>query len=127
MAVEGRQDLWSFRAAADLSAKQYHIVKLDANGELVLAGAGDEGFVLADDPKSGEYGSVVVSGITKVVAGTAIAAGAYLSSDANGKAVPATETNVTGGTTGTHIIGQALSSASGANELVTVVVARGLA
>lgn len=128
MAVEGRQDLWSFTAGADLSSKQYHLVKLNASGQIVLAEAGDKAIgVLVDNPGSGETGTVAVAGITKVVAGAAVAAGAYLSSDANAQAITATDTNVDGSTTGTHIIGQALSAASGANEFVTVVLARGLA
>lgn len=128
MAVEGRQDLWSFTAGADLSSKQYHLVKLNASGQIVLAEAGDKAIgVLVDNPGSGETGTVAVAGITKVVAGAAVAAGAYLSSDANAQAITATDTNVGESTTGTHIIGQALSAASGANEFVTVVLARGLA
>lgn len=127
MALEGRQDLWSFPTSTDLSGNQYHIVDLDTSGNLVIAGAGARGIgVLVDTPKAGQSGSVVIAGITKVVAGAAIAAGDYISSNATGQAVPATATDVTGGTTGTPIIGQALSAASAAGELVTVVIGRGL-
>jgi len=131
MAVEGRQDVWPFKAGADLSSNQYQIVKLDASGNIVLAGAGDKAIgILTDAPVNGQYGSVAIAGITKVAAGAAVAAGDYLSPDANGKAVKATDTAVSDGTVagtqGTHIIGQALSAAGAADELVTVVLGRGL-
>lgn len=90
MATEGRQDLRAFRAAEDLSEKQYHIVTLDSNGELELADTGGSGgYVLVDDPGEGEIGSVVTHGQTKVVLGDTVANMAFVTNDTNGKAVTA--------------------------------------
>lgn len=114
MAYEGRQDLWDITAAVDLTGSQYLFVQLDGT----LAGAGEYGFVLVDAPASGSPGSVVVNGITKVVAGAAVAAGAAVSADANGKAVTAVSTDV--------INGRALTAAGNANELITIVTASGV-
>lgn len=79
----------------DLSAKQYHIVKEDAGGKAVLAGAADANIlgVLNNAPKAKWGADVAVingSGTFKVVAGGNIARNARLTSDANGKAVTAT-------------------------------------
>lgn len=115
MAYEGRQDLWDITAAVDLTGSQYLFAQLDGT----LAGAGEYGFVLVDAPASGSPGSVVVAGITKVVAGAAVAAGANVASDAAGKGVTATAAD--------QINGIALTAASGANELITIVVASGVA
>ena len=120
MAVEGRQDRWAFKAGADLTAAQYKAVKLDANGNIVLAGAGEAAVgILVDMPAAGEYGTVAVDGIAKAVAGGAVTPGVLLAADANGAVVAAVA--------GNHIIGQALSGASAAGELVTLVLARGVA
>ena len=119
MAAEGPQTLWAFPAGADLSASAYRAVALDASGQIVVAGAGSRAIgILADKPRAGEHGSVVVAGVTKAEADAAIAPGDYLSVGADGKVVPAT--------TGTPIIGQALEGAA-AGEFVTLVVARGVA
>lgn len=134
MAVEGRQDRWAFKAGADLSTYQFRVVQLDTNGNIVLAdGTGKPIGVLVDMPNQNEYGTVVIAGIAKAVAGGAVAAGAYLSVDTQGRVVTATDTVVPTGATyapgaqGTRIIGQALSAASAAGEFVTLVLARGLA
>lgn len=115
MAYEGRQDLWDITAATDLSSSQYLFAQLDGT----LAAAGEYGFVLVDTPASGEPGSVVVCGITKAVAGAAVAAGANVTADANGKAVTATAADA--------INGIALTAAGNADELITIVVASGVA
>ena len=130
MAVEGPQIVWAFEAGADLSGDQYRAVALNASGQIVRAGAGAKAVgILVDKPRAGQHGTVAVSGVTKAVAGGAVAPGDYLSTDANGAVVPATDTAVSDGTApgtqGTHIIGQALEGAA-AGELVTLVLARGL-
>ena len=115
MATEGRQDLWTVTAAADLSGSQYKLVTMAG----AIAGAGARGFPLADTPVSGQSGAVVVAGITKVVAGAAVAAGAQVTSDASGRAVTAS-------TTGHAVNGTALSAATGAGELLTLLVHGGI-
>ena len=78
----------TFEAAADLSAKQYYLVKMSAADKVNLAGANAKVIgVLQNKPKSGEAAVVRVCGTSKVIShDTGIAVGDYLTSDANGKA-----------------------------------------
>jgi hypothetical protein len=106
-------DLEAAVASADLSAKQFCLVKLNGAGELVLAGAGDIGFVLQDKPVKDQIGTYAVAGRVKAVAGGNIEAGQLLSSDASGHIVKATATVITSekvATQGTRVIGLALES-----------------
>lgn len=102
-------DYDSREAGADLSTKQYFIVKTDANGKYVLAAAATDAIrgVLVNAPKLGETADVATingSGTFKVVAGGTIAKDAYLTSDASGKAVATT-------TTGNRVFGRAVAAA----------------
>lgn len=75
-------------AGADLSAKQYHFVKVSAPKTVVASGDGETSIgVLQDKPKDTEACVVGVSGVTRIVAGGAITAGADVQSDANGRAI----------------------------------------
>lgn len=90
-------DYDSREAGADLSTKQYYVVKTDANGKYVLAAAATDNIrgVLVNAPKSGETADVTNingSGTFKVIAGGTITKDALLTSDASGKAVAATQT-----------------------------------
>jgi hypothetical protein len=84
----------SFKAGADLSAKQYFFVKLDTTqNQVVLATSATAVFgILKNAPKSGEVANVVMpqEGTMKVVAAGVIALGAYVTSDSSGKAVSTT-------------------------------------
>lgn len=124
MAVEKVISEWAAPAAADLSSDQYKVVKFDANDELVLAGAGDAGFVLQDKPTAGQHGTIALAGVSKVELGGTVAAGDYLSSNASGLAVKATDG--TAAVDGTKIIGQALAKGV-SGDLISAVVASGLA
>lgn len=118
------------KAAADLSASQYLAVKIDANGQVALAGAGDGIGILANDPAQGEAATVQIAGVAKWKAGAAFSAGAKLTADANGKAVAATTLTAiaadadpnAGDTTGSLVLGIALKAASGADEIVPVLL-----
>lgn len=108
-------DLEAAVASADLSTKQYTLVKLTEAGELAAAGAGDIACVLQDKPKKGQVGTYAVSGRTKCVAGKAVKAWQLLSSDANSHVVPATATEIKEEkvkTQGTRVVGLALESAA---------------
>lgn len=102
----------SFKANADLSAKQYYIVKLDTDGVgIVLASAASD-FVLGtlnSKPTSGMTGDVSLrsaAGTHKVVlGGTVSAVGGKLVADSAGKAVVSTNA-------GDHMIGYALQTGS---------------
>lgn len=93
-------------AGEDLSAKQFFIAQLSAAG-LLEVGEGATDLlvgVLQDGAVAGQAGTYRFIGTTKVKAGGPIGIGAYVTSDANGKAV-ATTTN------GAVVIGRALEAA----------------
>lgn len=104
----------TFVAGADLSAKQFYAVKLDSNGAIVLAGAGENAIgVLQEDVASGYYGNVMILGITKGICGNTVTAGNNVSADASGKFIP------TAGDAAA--IGVALASGS-ANDIIPIVL-----
>jgi hypothetical protein len=114
MSYEIPLETLTFIAAADLSAKRYYGVKLDANGQVVLAGDGESAVgVLQNTPISGEAARVMTLGVTFGVAAGNIAAGANVAMDANGKFVSA------GGADA--IIGTALKSAV-ADDIFSVLL-----
>lgn len=88
MSVIQEPVILSFVAAADLSAKQYFLVKISDSNTVALCGDGDPAVgVLINKPKSGEIAQVQIGGLAKVVCGTALNAPIRLGSDAAGKAV----------------------------------------
>lgn len=119
-------------AGADLSASQYFVVKFNGSGALVLAGTGDKGFVLQDNPVSGAFGTYGLVGKTKVQYGGTIAAGDYLAVNSAGKVLTATSTvtptagSYVAGTAGQHIVGQALV-AGVAGDVGSMLITQGLA
>lgn len=91
MAWEIPIELVSITAGADLSNSQYKAVKIDANGNVVLAGAGENAIgILQNAPEQGKVASVMVLGESKAVYGDTVTAGANLEVDASGRLVPAT-------------------------------------
>jgi hypothetical protein len=114
MAREGTQFLKPYPAAADLSGSQYLIVAIDASEEIDVAGAGLGAGILIDDPPLGENGSVVILGLTKVIAAGALNAGVLFASDATGKAVAAAAADIA--------IGMTLKEAGAANQVIDCVV-----
>lgn len=92
-------------AGADLHASGYCIVKFDTNGNAILTAAASDDIVGVLDsvqqsgpvPQSTSGGPVSIAhvggtGTGKVVAGASISARAFLTSDANGHAITATQT-----------------------------------
>jgi len=96
----------TFVAASDLSTKAYHGVKFTANfNEVDIAGVGDAEGILMNCPKAGEAAEVaMIGGGALGHAGSAIAIGDKVSSDAAGKLVPASSGNT--------VVGKALSAAA---------------
>jgi hypothetical protein len=79
-----------YPAGADLSTSQFLVVKREADGDVVVAGAG-EGFGILDNaPLNTETADVVTTGTTKVKCGATVAIGDRLIANAAGKAIPAT-------------------------------------
>lgn len=88
-ATEGMLQAVSLPAAADLSAKQYYFVEIDANGRIDAVDAqGAKAIgVLQDKPAAiDRVGNVAFSGITKVVLDSTVAVGADVTSTATGTA-----------------------------------------
>lgn len=85
-----------YTAGADLSAKQYYIVKRHSTaGQCVLSSAGSDNHlgVLQNAPVSGDVADIVSRNSQdtgKVIAGGTLTPGAALTSDGNGKAVATT-------------------------------------
>lgn len=102
----------TYVAGADLSAKQYTFVTSDGD-EVTTTGAGAAATgVLWNLPTSGDAATVVRGGEVNVYVGTGgLTVGAEVASDAAGKAVVATSTDV--------ILGEARTAAA-ANGLATI-------
>lgn len=116
MATRVQGNYGTFVAEADLSSKMYYIVKLGSGAKsMVLADGATANIigVVEAKPKNGEAGEVFLrnaAGTGKVVAGGNITAGAWLTSDGNGKAIATT-------TDGDEVIGRALM-AGVANDVI---------
>ena len=108
MARSGREArIWdeSFVAGEDLSAKQFYVVKLDttADGQVDLAGAGEGLGILQDHNKKDQEATVRILGMSKGVAGAALANGDEVTADAAGKVVAAAAGNIVIGWTNTTV------------------------
>jgi len=102
--------LLSFIAGVDLSGKIYHLVKLQADGEIELATENSVVIgVLQDKPKLKEAGLVAVGETSKVILGDSVAIGDELISNATGKAIKRPTPGV-GITVDYNIVGYALES-----------------
>jgi len=72
-------------AGADLSAIQYHFVKLDADGKAVACGANEVSIgILQNTPESGEAARVRVLGTSKLVMNEAVDEGEAITSTDTG-------------------------------------------
>lgn len=106
--VEGNRI--SRNAGADLSAKQYYVVKTDASGDIVLASAATDAIlgVLQNKPASGDTADVALingNGTGKVLLGGNVSKDAYLTANGNGEAIATT-------TSGNRVFGRALAAGS---------------
>lgn len=113
--------LGTLKAGADLSSTgQYRFVTLDANGDVVLCSAiTDEPVgVLQNDPGLGEEAEVMVTGVTKLEADSAIAIGDELGTSADGQA----DTIASGTDTTVYKVGKALQAASGAGVIFAALI-----
>jgi len=109
------------KATAAIENGAFLAAKFDANGGIVLAGAGENalGLLIATTPKNvaaGEDVTVQIKDIGLWKTGGAVAAGAELTSDANGAAVTAT--------TGNYVTAIALEAATDANQIIKVQIVK---
>lgn len=77
MAVSGHPGAgftWTFESAWDLRSHQYKLLSLDSNKRVLLCGDRRNAFigVLQNKPNSLEFATVMLMGVTKVVAGEAL-------------------------------------------------------
>jgi len=90
MPVEVPGFKFSKEAAADLSAKQFHFVKLDANGRIAaIAAITDRPCgILQNKPSAlGQAAEIMADGISRLVGGANVAKGDMLGTSAVGRAV----------------------------------------
>lgn len=104
-------------ADADLSGKQYHIVRLTASKGTNLASLATTsaiGGVLQTVSSSGDRASVGYHGVSKVVAGAAVADNAFFTTNGSGRAVTVTSGDMT--------VGRALEAAGADGEVITSLI-----
>ena len=107
----------SLLADGDLSAYQYHFVKMtDENTVGVCSGATDNPIgILQNEPKAaGQVARVRVHGVSRVMAGGVVAFGDKVGTDANGEGIAKTFSK-------TEYLGIALVGAN-ATQLATVLI-----
>ena len=109
----------TFAASADLSTHQYKLVKISgANAVTVSAAATDASIgILQNKPASGQDAVVCTIGISKAVAGAAIAAGAELMADASGRVITAAAA-----AGANRSVGVAVEAVAAAGEIVSVLL-----
>lgn len=106
----------SFKAGADLSAKQFYFVKMSANDTVALcSGATDKPIgVLQNKPTSGQIASVMVIGVTKVSSDAALAVGDIIATQTDGQAEVADS--------GDYVCGHVIIASGAAGGLATAVI-----
>lgn len=117
MATHDYGRVTSLFAGEDLSDKQNYFVVMDSTANtVVLAGAGENAVgVNTENAASGEVTGVMMESgsLIEVVSGAAVAVGAKVASDANGRAITATA--------GAEVLGEVLEAATAADELITMI------
>lgn len=121
MAVQSVQPLKiSLVAGADLSAKQYYFVKLNASGQAVVcSGATDVPIgVLQNKPTSGKVAEVTVIGYTKISSNAALSAGNLIGTSADGQA----DAKTAGTDTTEYVVGVMLADTGAADVIGSALV-----
>lgn len=104
-------------AASDLSNDKYRFVTVNTGGKIArlnTAGGRADG-VLQSPAVADRAAEVMVSGVTKLIAGAAIASTGPVTSDNQGRVIPAS-------TAGHSINGIALETAAAAGEVIAVLL-----
>lgn len=132
--MPGADKIGSLVAAADLSAKQFFLAKIDAAGKVALCSAAGEvvAGVIENEPASGEAVELgLLTGVRMAKAGGAIAKGDLLKTDAAGKlavAVKASTNTSDAGVAadalvGSFVIGIALEAAAADGNIISFLAA----
>jgi hypothetical protein len=125
MSTEQSVTTVSREAGADLTGKQFHLVKLNSSGQVVVCSAAGEmpfGVLQSEADAAGKAVSVAIAGKSKVKLGGTVAALDPLKTDANAKAAVAvkgrTDTSDAGAAAdpllGSYVIG--IATVAGANN-----------
>lgn len=106
----------SYEAAGDLSASQYKFVKLTGATPVAVAAATDPGIgVLENKPTAaGQPATVMISGVAKVKASVAFAAGVKVYLAADGRVTNVQAAN--------QVVGVAETASTGADSVVAVLL-----
>ena len=109
------------KAALQMANAAFHAAKFDVNGNITPAGAGENaiGLFIATTPElvnAGDDVTVQIKDIGLWVTGAAVAAGAELTSDANGAAVTAAQ--------GDYVTAIALEAATAAGQVIKVQIVK---
>jgi len=121
MAYKASQPLKiTLEAAADLSAKQYHFVKVDADGKAAACnGATDVPIgVLQNDPTAGQTCEIVVVGVTKISSDAALDEGNLIGTSGDGQA----DAKTVGSDTTEYVVGQMMTATGAAGVIGTALV-----
>lgn len=116
MATHNYERVQAFEAGADLTDKQNYLVKMDTDDAVILAGAGENAIgVNVENAELAQTTGVVMEAgaIIEVVAGAAIAGGAKVASDAQGRVITATAA--------AHVLGVCKKSVAAADELAEII------
>lgn len=105
----------SLEASTDLSAYQFHFVTTDANGQAALPANGASVLgVLQNKPTAGEAASIVIDGVSKVIAaGSTVSAGDLVQASSVGRAIALGA--------GGYAVGRVLYGSSGSTGRVLTV------
>lgn len=120
-AKSNNQVLEAMIAAADMSAKQYHIARLSAADTVNQGSAStqtDLFGVVQNNPGADEMATVCVEGMTPIVCGSSIAVNALITCSPSGRAI----TGAPASGASAMIIGKVLEAASADGDIVTAWV-----
>lgn len=116
MAYEIPGQMVTVPASADLTAKQYTFVTVDANGQAASPAAGGTVFgVLQNKPEAaGVAASVMINGLSKVkAAGSTVAAGDVVAASTAGRAIAVGA--------GNYAVGRVIAGSSGSTDRILTV------
>ena len=121
MSYKQAQTTVTLEAGADLSAKQWFFVSVNASGQVVATGDGAYAVgVLQNDPAAaGRAAEVAIGGIVQVICGGVVTRGGPVASDANGEAVNAASGDI--------ILGEALETGADGSVISMIFHPRGAA
>ena len=122
---QGPNMVISLVAGEDLSAKQYHFVRISDAGTCinVTADSTNPVGVLQNAPASGEAAQVLVAGVTKLECNAAVAnAGSELACNFTTSASNAETGRAQAAVVGQHIAARNLTAAGAQGDIITAVV-----